>query len=131
MLKNSLLIAISLVLFSCNTSSQTKYKVTSIDTLAGIKHYRIKVQEGEKQLTIISAFSLENLSPENSVVITPGIQLNVTLKEVSEKNNPFIIPNNRSSSRGYYVDGKLFYDPKIPLYYSACIIGLSYLTNCK
>ncbi len=131
MIKNFLIILVSGVLFSCNASTQPKYKVVSIDSVPNLKHYIIKVEEGKKQFTIVSAYSLpaENIATP----ISPGIQLNITLKEVDKKNNPFtpLVESNRRGTEVIYIDGKPFYNPKEPLYYSDCIKGLQYLTNCK
>lgn len=133
MIRNIFITIISITLFSCNTSSQNGYKVVSIDSLPSIKYYLIKVKEGEKQLTIISAYNSAKLSSENYAEIKQGTQLNIILQEVSEKENPFtpLIESNRKGKSAIYVDGELFYDPKDSLYYSACIKGLQHLVSCK
>jgi hypothetical protein len=121
----------TVTLISCNITSQTKYNVLSVDSVKSIKHYIIKVKEGEKQLTILSAYS-QKQPTENSVIISQGTELNIILKKIDEKNNPYTpLFKNVRGNGGLYIDGKLIYDPNVPLYSSECISGLSYLTDCK
>lgn len=127
----STLLFLSTIFFSCSSISQIKYKVQSIDSVPGIKHYILKLDNRGELFTVISAYSYEYLSLDNSEKLSKGTEISIYLKKVEKKNNPFRIPNTRRPDLAIYIDGKLFYNPKESLYYSDCINGLQYIKNCK
>jgi hypothetical protein len=133
MIRKYLVILITGVVVSCTTTSKSNYKVISVDSIPNLKHYFIKVQKGKNQFTVISAYRNENLPTAKLVTISQGMQLNINLIEVEKKNNPFspLVDSIRRGTDPIYLDGKLYYNPKNPLYYSDCIKGLQCLTDCK
>jgi hypothetical protein len=135
MVRSILILLVLANLFSCNSISKSSYKVLSIDSISTLKFYYITVEKENKKLLVLSnSDSIKSLtSVYNYSFISVGSKLKMELKEFNDSNNPFtpMVEINRRGSSRIYVDGKLLYNPKEPLYYSNCIKGLYYIKGCK
>jgi len=112
--------------------SQSSYKVLSIDSIPSTNEYVITIRKGLKQFVVLSSYCLYKQPTENSVLLTKGMKLSLTLRKMNEENTPFfeLFSNLRNGSNAVYIDGKK-YDPRTKYFYSECITGLWYSEYCK
>ena len=132
-----LFLLFSFTFINCS-NSQNVYLVQSIKEIPAYKCFLIKVHNVDDTLKTNEIWIISNYTEKQVYEMAVKIEekMNIAklnLVEIVESENPFksLFQKNRNGYQAIYIDGELFYDPKIKLYSSICIEGLFYKVECK